>query len=257
MLYRNLFSLMLIASLAAVSICTMAPAVRAQDADEKAAEVAADDEVGDSDEGHDEESHDDGDDAAHGDDHAEGHGDDHASHDTDPTHANLSDGGSSLVEFRTDMAFFSAVVFLLLMAGLFVFAWKPIMEGLAKREQRIAGNIQKAEQDAAAAEAKLADYTAKLASANEEAQEIVATARKDAEATGQKIVAAAQEEAVAQQKRAADEIDSAKRVALNELAGQSTNLAMSVAGRVVGREVNANDHNTLIEEMLSKLPSNN
>ncbi|GAB5404367.1 MAG: hypothetical protein Aurels2KO_25980 [Aureliella sp.] len=251
---------MLTASLAAVSICAVAPTTRAQDADEKAAEVAADDEVGGDDEAHDDEGgHDsDGAQASHdGDDHGDSHSGDHASHDTDPTHANMSDAGASLVEFRTDMAFFSAVVFLLLMAGLFVFAWKPIMEGLAKREKRIAGNIQKAEQDAAAAEAKLAEYSAKLAAANEEAQELVATARKDAEATGQKIVAAAQEEAVAQQKRAADEIESAKRVALNELAGQSTNLAMSVAGRVVGREVNAGDHNTLIEEMLSKLPSNN
>lgn len=254
MLYRNLFSLLLIASLAALSMSVMAPAVSAQDADQKTAEVSAGDEIGDSDEGHDADNHDDGEHTEHGD---EDHSGEHASHDTDPTHGNMSDAGYSLVEFRTDMAFFSAVVFLLLMAGLFAFAWKPIMEGLAKREQRIAGNIQKAEQDAAAAAAKLADYNAKLASANEEASQLVATARKDAEAAGQKIVAAAQEEAAAQQKRAADEIESAKRVALSELAGQSTNLAMSVAGSVVGREVNANDHNSFIEEMLSKLPSNN
>lgn len=262
MLYRTLL-LLAFASFA----CLSTPTLQAQDEgkSDDAAEVSADESLddgdkkqseenhadeGDSDESHSEEGHKSG--ASY-----EGHGDEHGEHDTDPTHGNMSDAGYDLVEFRTDMAFFSAVVFLLLMAGLFVFAWKPIMDGLAKREQNIAGNIQKAEQDAQQAEAKLAEYQAKLAAANEEAVELVASARKDAEATSQKIVAAAQEEAVAQQKRATDEIESAKRVALNELAGQSTNLAMSVAERVVGREVNAGDHNSLIEEMLSKLPSNN
>lgn len=262
MLYRTLL-LLAFASVA----CLLTPTLQAQDeskSSDDAAEVSADESLddgddnqseennadeGDSDAGHSEEDHPSGDD--------EGHGDEHAEHDTDPTHGNMSDAGYDLVEFRTDMAFFSAVVFLLLMAGLFVFAWKPIMDGLAKREQRIAGNIQKAEQDAQQAQTKLAEYQAKLAAANEEAVQLVASARKDAEATSQKIVAAAQEEAAAQQKRSAEEIETAKRVALNELAGQSTNLAMSVAERVVGREVNAGDHNSLIEEMLSKLPSNN
>lgn len=258
MLYRTLL-LLAFASFA----CLSTPTLQAQDEgkSDDAAEVSADESLDDGDEKQSEENHaDEGDsDESHSEEgHKSGASDEgHGEHDTDPTHGNMSDAGYDLVEFRTDMAFFSAVVFLLLMAGLFVFAWKPIMDGLAKREQNIAGNIQKAEQDAQQAEAKLAEYKAKLAAANEEAVELVASARKDAEATSQKIVAAAQEEAVAQQKRATDEIESAKRVALNELAGQSTNLAMSVAERVVGREVNAGDHNSLIEEMLSKLPSNN
>lgn len=182
---------------------------------------------------------------------------DHGRHDTDPTHANLSDDGPNIIEFRNDMALFTAVVFALLMAGLLTFAWKPIMAGLEKREQRIAGNIQKAEQDAASAAAKLAEYNAQLATAAAEAQRIVTEARKDAEATGQKLIAAAQDESTRLQERAAVEIESAKRLATNELASQSTNLAMLIAGRVVSREVNADDHNGLIQEMLAKLPSNN
>ena len=131
------------------------------------------------------------------------------------------------------------------------------MEGLEKRERRISDNIAQAEQASQTAEAKLAEYEAKLSSANEEAQVIVSDARKDAEAAGQKLVAAAQEDAARIRERANADIESAKRVALGELADQSTQVAMSLAQRIVGREVKAEDHQSLIQEMLAKLPSQN
>ncbi len=178
-------------------------------------------------------------------------------HDSDPTHANVSDATYAVVDFRTDMAFFSAIVFLLLLAALAATAWKPIMQGLEKRERGIADNIASAQRSATEAGAKLAQYEAKLATAAEEAQRIVAEARKDAEAAGQKLVVAAQEEAVRQRERAVADIESAKRVALSELANSSTELAMTLAQRVVGREVRAEDHQGLIQDMLAKLPSKN
>ncbi len=188
--------------------------------------------------------------------HADGdHGGEHV--DLDPTHANMRDETYKVVDFRTDMAFFSAIVFLVLLAILTTVAWKPIMQGLEKREHGIASNIANAQKASQDAMAKLAEYESKLASANQEAQQILADARKDAEATGQRLIATAQEEAVRQRERAVAEIDSAKRVALSELAEKSTDVAMTLAQRVVGREVNASDHQNLIQEMLTQLPSKN
>jgi len=184
-----------------------------------------------------------------------GHGDEHV--DLDPTHANMRDETYKVVDFRTDMALFSAVVFLVLLATLTTVAWKPIMQGLEKREHGIASNIANAQKASQDAMAKLSEYELKLASANQEAQQILADARKDAEATGQRLIATAQEEAVRQRERAVAEIDSAKRIALSELAERSTDVAMTLAQRVVGREVNASDHQNLIQEMLTQLPSKN
>lgn len=237
MLYRLLIPLFLLIG------CSMllAPAA-AQDSDAASdATAEIDNEPGDSHEKEDDHS-----DAGHDEE-----------HDTDFTHSNMSDDAYAVTEFRADMAFFSALVFLILLVGLTAVAWKPIMDGLEKRERNIADNIANAEKASSEAEAKLADYESKLASAAEEAQQIVAEARKDAEAAGQKLVAAAQEEAAAQRDRAASDIESAKRVALSELATKSTDVAMSLAQRVVGREVKADDHQGLIQEMISKLPSNN
>lgn len=195
-------------------------------------------------------------DHAEGDHGAEGHeGEGHE--DNDPTHANVSDATWKVLDFRTDMAFFSGIVFLLLLFGLMGTVWKPMMDGLQKREDTIANNIANAEKASAEADAKLAEYESKLASANEEAANIVAEARKDAEAAGQKLIASAQEDAVRLKERATSDIETAKRVALGELVDQSTSVAMSVAERVVGREVKADDHQSLIQEMLAKLPSKN
>lgn len=233
--------------LANATLCFFAACAVAQDAgsadnkpaDAKVAEVASTEEVkGDAKQA--EASHDDG------------HG-----HEIDPTHANMSDVGEDPAEFRADKALATLVVFGALLALLTAFAWKPIAAGLEKRERTILTNIKNAEQASKDAAAKLVQYEAKLAAAAQEAQQIVADARKDAEAAGQRLLTAAQEEAARQRDRAVADIDSAKRVALNEIAERSTDIAMTLASRVVGREVKAGDHQSMIQDMLNQMPSKN
>ena len=183
--------------------------------------------------------------------------DDHAKHEIDPTHSNMTDDGEDPAEWRSEKAIATLIVFGLLLLGLTTFAWKPIAAGLEKRERSIASNIKNAEQASKDAAAKLVEYEAKLAAAAQEAQQIVADARKDAEAAGQRLLASAQEEAARQRDRAVADIESAKRVALNELAQQSTEVAMTLAQRIVGREVKAGDHQVMIQDMLKQLPSKN
>ena len=48
------------------------------------------------------------------------------------------------LQFQVDTLLFSLIIFLGLLAVLFKFAWKPIMEGLAARETRIADDIENA-----------------------------------------------------------------------------------------------------------------
>ncbi len=185
------------------------------------------------------------------------HAGDHGHEIANPVHGNTSDATYNAVDFREDINIFTAVVFLLLLTGLYFAAWKPIMEGLEKREKRIAGDIQAAEYAKAEAQAKLQEYEAKLSAASEEATRIVAEARKGAEATASRIEAEAQDEAARIRERATAEIDAAKRVALGELATKSTDVAMALAQRIVGREVKAADHQKLIQDMLTQMPSKN
>ncbi len=95
------------------------------------------------------------------------------------------------------------------------------------------------------------------AAAGEQVQQMLAEARRDAETVGQRMIAEAQEEAARLRERAVAEIDSAKRIALSELAAKTSELAFVLARRVVAREIKPEDHQALIQELLAELPSNN
>ena len=184
-----------------------------------------------------------------------------AAHDThelhDPTHSFAGAMQANPMEWRADGAIFSFIVFLLLLAVLGMFAWKPISQGLEKREAGIAKAIDDAKKASEAAAVAMKEYQKKLEAAQTQAQEMVSQARKDAEASGQRIVADAQAEAARQRDRALADIETAKQAALAELAGRSTDMAFSLARRVVGRELNTNDHQNLIQEALRQMPNRN
>jgi len=171
--------------------------------------------------------------------------------------ANASPALNDPLEFRTDMALFTLIVFGLLSAVLYAIAWKPLKQGLELREQTIATQMADAKRAAEESISKLKEYDLKLQSAHAQAQDLIAQARKDAESAGLRIVADAQAEATRQRDRAMADIESAKQTALSELSEKSTDIAFSLARRVVGRELKMDDHKQLISEALSKMPNRN
>ena len=178
-------------------------------------------------------------------------------HGTDLTSAHASPELTSLIDFKSDKAIWSAVVFLMLMGGLYALAWKPISQGLEAREKGIATLIAETKRSSEEAMSKLKEYDAKLQTAHAQAQDLLAQARKDAESAGQRIVADAQAEAARQRDRALADIESAKQTALSELSTKSTDLAFSLARRVVGRELKTDDHKQLIADALNNMPNRN
>lgn len=195
------------------------------------------------------------DDAGHSTDHAGG-GAGHAV-DHDLSHANPGPKLASPDDFRADLAIWTFVVFICLLAVLGKFAWGPIMDGLEKREESIKSMIDEAKQSSEKAAEQLKQYEEKLAAAGEEARDIVTQARKDAEAAGERIVAEAQAAAGKERERAVSDIVNAKRAALDEIQSQGVSIAVQLAGQIVRRELNSQDHTQLINEALEQLPSRN
>ena len=97
------------------------------------------------------------------------------------------EGGGPL-EWRSDLALWTAVVFLCLLAILWKFAWKPIAEGLDNRERNIAQEIAQAEAANQKAREILADYQRKLAAAEDQVRAIVDQGRRDAERAGHELI---------------------------------------------------------------------
>jgi F-type H+-transporting ATPase subunit b len=159
---------------------------------------------------------------------------------------------TSPADFKSDLAIFTVIIFLLLMAILWKFAWGPISSGLEKREHRIAEHIAAAERNHEEAKQLLAQYELRLAQAQDEVKAILDEARRDAEHTQQEILARARAEAAAESARAKHDVETARDQALKQLVETSANLATELAGRILKTRLSVDDHAKLIDEAVAK-----
>lgn len=162
-------------------------------------------------------------------------------------------GGGEInpLDFQSDLAVWTLVVFLVLLAILWKFAWRPIADALDKREQGIADQISSAERANADARKLLEEYHRKLAGSEAEVRAILDQGRRDAEEAGQKILEATRDEARREKDRAVREIDAAAGQALKELAERSADLAVELAGKIVQTKMSQADHAQLIEQAVA------
>ena len=173
----------------------------------------------------------------------------------DLSHNNATPKLTDPSAIMADAAIFTFVIFLIILLVLIKFAWKPIAHGLELREKGIEEKIEQARLAAEQATAQLKQYEGKLAVATIEAQQIIARARQDADAAGQKLIAEAQAAATKERERAVADIGVAKNQALREIAEKSVDTAIGLARNIIRREVRPGDHEQLIQEALKQFPT--
>ena len=175
-------------------------------------------------------------------------------------HGTQTDSGSHApngTPLRGELGFWSILVFLGLLAVLGRFAWRPLVEAIDAREKHIRDSVQDAERARDQAKALLAEHDKKLAEVQNEVRAILDEARRDAQQTQTEILKQAQSEAQNTRDRAKREIEQARDQALKELFDQAADLATEVAGRIVQRSLNPQDHRDLVQQALNELPSKN
>ena len=156
------------------------------------------------------------------------------------------------MEFSAPLAIFTLLVFVGLVLVLGKYAWTPILAGLEKREKSIADQIDQANQANEKAQANLQQYEQRLADAADEANKMLTAARNEANNAKERIMAEANAEAQRQRDRAVAEIEAAKNQAVRELAEKSVDSAVSLAGRLVGKEIDPKAHSELIKQSLDR-----
>jgi F-type H+-transporting ATPase subunit b len=176
---------------------------------------------------------------------------DHAAHDLG--HGNASAQLESPADFRTDLAIYTFVVFLLLLAILAKLAWPKISEALLEREKRIEANIAAAEAKHDDAKRLLAEHEARLAGAAAEVRALLEEARRDAESTKEEIIDEARAAAQVERNRAIRDIETAADHALKDMAETSANLAVELAGRVIRESINPAKQQELVRSALASL----
>lgn len=163
----------------------------------------------------------------------------------------------TLLQWDFGSAFWSVIVFVILLVILRATAWKPILKGLQQREMFIADSLAKAKHEREESEKLLAEYTKRIHDARHEASTIVDEGRRDAEEVRKRVHAEAKTEADAIVARAKRDIQIATDDALKKLQDQSVMLAANMASKIVRKELSAGDHQRLLQESLSELAQAN
>ncbi len=159
--------------------------------------------------------------------------------------------GLNPITWQTETAIWTAVVFVLLLLVLSKFAWKPIVQGLQKRERAIADQIAQAESSNQKAKEVLAEYQQKLSHSEQEVRRMIEQARRDAEEAGRALLDKAREDAQAEHRKAVRDIEAATAQALKELSERSAGLAVELAGKILAAELKPGDHAKLIQESVA------
>ncbi|MFQ6001628.1 MAG: F0F1 ATP synthase subunit B [Anaerolineae bacterium] len=144
------------------------------------------------------------------------------------------------------------VNFLLLVLVLRFVLYKPILNMLQERREKIKESLQYAEQVKQEAAAEREKHQKELEEAHRKAEEAIAQASQISEQEREKIVAEAQEEARRILEQARAEIEHERRQAMIDLQEQVVELAIAAASKVIDQSLDEKEHRRLIKEFLAE-----
>lgn len=134
--------------------------------------------------------------------------------------------------------------------------FNPARKFMQDRQNKIAEELDHAKTAQEDAEKLKADYEARLANVDKEADEILSAARAKALANEADIVAKAREEASRIIAHAHVEAELEKKKAADEIKQEMVGLAMDAAGKFVRVSMDDRTKNALIEETLAEIGEN-
>ena len=160
------------------------------------------------------------------------------------------EAAEALFQVNLFQVIIAAANFLLFLAIIWTFAFKPVNRMLTDRKDRIEQGLKDAEQARRDRENAEAERVATLTEARREANDILARAQKVAQETRDADIAATREELERLRARAAAEIEAEKVRALTEVRAEVADLALLAASRVVGETLTSERERRLVEEFL-------
>ena len=131
--------------------------------------------------------------------------------------------------------------------------WPPLLKAIEERQQKIAEGLAAADNSQKALEQAQASADAVVREARTKANEIIEQAHQRANQIVEQAHTEAVAEATRQKELAQAEIASASTRAREELRTQVSTLAVAGAEKLLRREIDANAHRALLDELASQL----
>jgi F-type H+-transporting ATPase subunit b len=167
--------------------------------------------------------------------------------------AEEDEGGSFLVSPGLGLMIWTLILFLIVMFVLGKYAFPPIRRALEKRANAIAENIEASERQRQEADQLLGEYRQRLKEAREQADDIIARARKASEAAvaeGASEGKAKREELVAAARK---DIETETRRSLEQIRKEVADLTVLATEKITRKALDADDQKRLVEEALSEV----
>jgi F-type H+-transporting ATPase subunit b len=153
--------------------------------------------------------------------------------------------------------FFTALFTLVNTVALFLvlkhFLFQPIMKMIADRQKEIDDMYLDADSARSNARNLEAEYKEKLSAAQDTSERLVKEAVARGQAREEEIIRQANAEAGQLLNKAAADIALEKKKAINDAKNEISGIAVAIAEKVVGRELNAADHAQLVDEFINEL----
>ena len=162
-------------------------------------------------------------------------------------------GSGEFLNINFFTALFTLVNTVVLFLVMKKFLFQPVMKMIADRQKEIDDMYDEANSAKSEAQKMEQEYRQKLDTALKTGEQMV----KDAVVRGQKreeeIVRQANAEADAIRAKAASDIAQEKKKALNDAKDEISDLALAIAGKVVGRELTDEDRSRLVDRFIDEL----
>ena len=172
-----------------------------------------------------------------------------------PPEAGLERSGGTKVDVpegifkgSTDLLIWTLVVFGLLLFILGRYAWKPMLDGLKKREDSIRSAVEEARRARDEAQQLRGQLQQEMARSEARVQQLIEEGRRSAQRTADEMTARAKTEAQAERERLRREIDTARDQALQQIRDQVVRVATAVTTKAIRRDLTPEDQRRLVDE---------
>ena len=160
-----------------------------------------------------------------------------------------------LVQPDPGLFIWTILTFLVLVALLARFAWRPLLEALERRQATIVQSLDDAQRARQELERLQRESVQMMAAARNEAEAIIARSRSDAEALREELKQKARSEAATIVKNAERQIQLETARAIQQIRHEAVDLSVAIASKILRRQVSREDNEALIQEALKQAES--
>ncbi len=170
-----------------------------------------------------------------------------------PSAAWASEGGEPGFINLDKSLLIQAVNFGLLLLVLWRFLYRPLLAKMDERSQAIKKALEEAQSARAEAQREREEHVSRIRAAHAEAEAIRAAALKEAAEEQRRLLEAARAEAARMVDSAKAELEQDVRRARQELRQEVSDLAISVAERLIKKSLRDEDHRRIVEDAIARL----